>query len=317
MPAFSLRDRWMSYMTTKRKLVPLSIVRIAYGLLLLVYFAKLYPDRDFLFSNGVGYYPAEYINTRSDLLRHGLRLFDSYAFLDALFLIGLVSAVTFTVGFWTKTSHVFLLGSYFMLGGRNPLLFDAGDDFARLALIYLLFCQMNACFSVDGLLARRKKAKGGSGGYFSIVHNLGMIAAVAQFLMIYVLSGLAKLAGHHWRDGSALYYISQADFYRMMDGVGNLVVAQPWLSDVLTYSVVVFQMAFAVLVFVKRARSWTLLVACCFHIGIAAQMGLVYFSLIMISFDIMFFTDEECRRMLRLGRFSATADRREVNGEYG
>jgi len=291
----ALRDKWLDYITVKRKLIPLSILRIGYGSLLLAYFVMLWPERDFFFSNLDGYYPDEYISTKSRLLRSLLQAFDSYVFLDALLLIGIAGAACFTVGFLTKPAHALLYASYFLLEGRNPLIFDAGDDFVQLSLLYLLFCRMNAHFSVDRRLSERRKEREPEKEWAAVLHNFGVFAAIAQFLLIYLISDAAKVLGGMWRRGTALYYASYADFFNLIDPVTELLRSHLWISQVMSYAVMLFQLVFAALVFIKKTRPWILAAAVAFHAGIAAHFGLVYFSLIMIVFDVMFFSDEEWR----------------------
>jgi len=309
------RDRWLSYITVKRKLFPLSLLRIGYGTILFVYFIMLWPERDFFFSLRTGYYPTEYVSINSKLLEGWIQVFDSYIMLDAILLIGIVSAAFFAVGFLTKPAHLLLYASFFLLEGRNPLLFDAGDDFVQLSLLYLLFSQLNAHLSVDNWLKRGKNGaaeRRPEREWAAILHNFGMIAVIIQFLLIYLISDATKVLGSKWRSGEVMYYISYAEIYNLMEPVTAMLRSYPWISVVLSYSVMLFQLLFAVLVFMKKTRPWILIVAVCFHAGIALHFGLLYFSLIMILFDVMFFSDEEWlawRKRLR-ERFAALLKRK-------
>ncbi|WP_291989725.1 hypothetical protein [Luteitalea sp.] len=96
----------------------------------------------------------------------------------------------------------------------------------------------------------------------------------AQACLSYVTSGLAKLRGRRWRDGSGLTGVLSTRTY----GVGALhrvLVRRRWLAIALSWSVILTESLFPlVLVVPDAAVPWFLAGGLAFHLGAAVVMGL-------------------------------------------
>lgn len=127
-----------------------------------------------------------------------------------------------------------------------------------------------------------------------------MLLIVFQALVLYGATILWKISGEPWRDGTALYYVSQArEFaYRPLP---DLVVANPFLVTLLTYSVVVSQIGIVILVISRWWPYLLLATVLALHGGIALSMGLVTFSLIILSVDTALVSDTAWSGLMRVG----------------
>ncbi|MBL7873718.1 MAG: hypothetical protein JNM78_19015 [Cyclobacteriaceae bacterium] len=120
---------------------------------------------------------------------------------------------------------------------------------------------------------------------FSNLHVFETIAGAARILcqiqvvFIYFQSGYNKLLSEAWRSGDAIYSITHLTFFQNP----NL----PWeLNEteclLLAWGVILFEIGFALLIWVKRLRLTLLVLGCIFHISIILFLGLLDFGLIMI-----------------------------------
>ena len=86
-----------------------------------------------------------------------------------------------------------------------------------IALFLLCFASTAESLSVDSLLARHRSAGTRSGirvwwadrhaPYSIMIGNVAWLALVAQVCILYCTSGLAKVQGRLWQEGTAVYYV--------------------------------------------------------------------------------------------------------------
>ena len=177
------------------------------------------------------------------------------------------------------------------LHGQNPLLLDGGDNLLRLLLLFLVLTDNNLYLAV-GARRRRERLRHRPGGRSArfFVHNCGVLLMVFQVLALYGAAVLWKLAGDPWRDGTALYYVSRATEFAYRPPPSFL-VENPVLVTLLTYGVIVSQVAI-VWFTVRRKRPFLVLgTALALHIGIAVSMGLITFSVVILSADAVLVGD--------------------------
>jgi hypothetical protein len=209
----------------------------------------------------------------------------------ALGIVGLLglAALGLVAGWQTRLATVVALIAFVLLGIRLPELPDGGDTAARLLLLYLLF-----------VLPRGATAKPGSPAVW--FHNLGVLAIAMQIMMIYATSGLLKAAGQEWFQGTALYYIGQAE--SLTTPAVREVAKHAAVTTLGSYFTVLYEVLFPVAVLSPLRVPWVIL-GIGLHVGIALALGLVSFSIIMIGMDLFFITDPEYAKVaawLRRGR---------------
>ena len=117
-----------------------------------------------------------------------------------------------------------------------------------------------------------------------------------QVCVIYLNSGLWKLYGPTWRDGSALHYsLSLNLFHRfpieLPTGLGILLVIG-------TYVTLLWEIAFTPLVLWRRTRAFALLVGVALHLGVWATLEVGPFSWMMIATYVAFLDPERVARMV-------------------
>ncbi len=112
-----------------------------------------------------------------------------------------------------------------------------------------------------------------------------------QVLLIYVNSGIFKLMGEEWLQGSALYYAFMLDVFRVFPVLSDLawqvtpfVVVGSWIS-------IWVQLLFPVLLLWRPTRYAALVIIMGMHLGIGLFLGLWPFSIAMIALDLVFVRD--------------------------
>jgi hypothetical protein len=96
----------------------------------------------------------------------------------------------------------------------------------------------------------------------------------AQACLSYATSGFAKLRGTRWRDGSGLTGVLSTRTYGI-GGLHRLLVRHRWLAITLSWSVILTELLFPLVLVVPDAVvPWFLAGGLAFHLGAAVVMGL-------------------------------------------
>ena len=205
----------------------------------------------------------------------------------ALPLLVAASGAALLFGWRTRIACAVALASMVVMEHRLAEVADGGDNIARLVLIYLLFALPAGASAPPGSLRV----------WF---HNLAVIAIAAQLVTLYLTSGFLKAYGEKWHNGTALYYISQVEWFSL-PGM-RAAFKDPYLTTLATYATVAYQIMFPVAMLSRLKPAW-IFVGVCFHAGIAVFMGLVTFSTVMVGLEVFLFTD----RAIPLGRLAWSA----------
>ena len=128
-----------------------------------------------------------------------------------------------------------------------------------------------------------------------------------QICVIYGFSGMEKLKGTRWWDGSAIWDVLSIGNMQRWDL--SFVAHFPILLSTAVYVVLLFEIYFPVLVWLRRWRLPMLVFGVQMHIGIYVFMNLPSLGFMMISLYALFLTKEEveagirvCSERLRLTR---------------
>jgi hypothetical protein len=114
-----------------------------------------------------------------------------------------------------------------------------------------------------------------------VLHNLICVVLHLQIAFVYFLSALAKLYDNSWLSGTALNTISQIDYFSMASAFRGK--SWQFLFTVMTWLVLVYQLAFPVLMWWPRIKKGLLITGVIMHLYIALVMGLFQFGLVMIA----------------------------------
>jgi hypothetical protein len=110
---------------------------------------------------------------------------------------------------------------------------------------------------------------------------------------VYLVSGYDKLISLAWRDGTAIYGLINVDFYAT--GWMQKLAEEFSLTTlvVISWSVILFEILFPVLVWFKRFRYPVLVTGLFFHLIIALGLSLPDFATVMVWSYVLFVSDED------------------------
>lgn len=276
-----LRRGWTWLADDPRQTRGVRILQFAIGLMLLFRVFTEAPFAAYLWGpNGLGWGSASFIlgSTVGGLLD---RAFATYVSTMGVLVILAAGALGLLLGYRTRPSTALALAAFFLLEQRLPELADGGDNITRLVLTYMLFL----------LPAGVKPARGSLAVW---LHNVAVLAIALQVVVLYATSGFMKAYGDRWHHGTAMYYISQVEWFSL-PAVREL-FKNPVITTVATYAPMLYQMLFPIAMISPVKLPW-IAAGIAFHLGIAVFMGLITFSTVMIGLELFLISDSEYARI--------------------
>ncbi|HXU69221.1 MAG TPA: DCC1-like thiol-disulfide oxidoreductase family protein [Polyangia bacterium] len=281
-----IKNAWSWLADDPRHRVGVRVLQVAIGAMLMFRVLTELPFAAYLWGpHGIGLsgnpsYFGPWLAGKLDVIFHSMA--GTYAVLGAVALaaVGLVS------GRHTRAATVLALFATLMLERRLPEVLDGGDNITRLTLTYMLFL----------LPADAKPVRRSLGVW---VHNIAVVAIMAQLVVLYATSGIMKAAGERWHHGTALYVVSQVEWFSVP--WVRSIFKNPFMTTIATYSTLLFQLWFPMAIFSRFKLVW-LAAGIFFHLNIAIVMGLVTFSTVMIGLELFLITDEEFASLQAAGR---------------
>ncbi|WP_331732446.1 HTTM domain-containing protein (plasmid) [Streptomyces avidinii] len=264
--------------------------RLLLGFVGFMFYASQYGDRRYLFGPDSVLPWGEFVTKVHDNGTFSLyTLSSSDLWFEIVFHVGMLAALAVTCGVGGRISlavHWALLWSIYQ---RQPVLLDGGDNLAYVVLPMLLLTRCYDRFAFPTGLAHRAAQRIPSvlRSLSVPVHNLGILAVATQMCLVYVVSGLYKVQGKMWQDGTALFYILRVSEFSL-PGVSDLVYNNDILVFLGTYSTTIFLVYFPLGILVPRLRPWAAVASIGFHLAIGVLMGLTSFALTMMACDLIF-----------------------------
>lgn len=282
-------DAWNAVVFAERDPRLAGVLRIGYGILLLINLVMWAPDLRLWFSE-TGLLPLS--AGRAIVNEHAptvLGWIDTAWWPWSCYGVLVAAAVLLTAGWHTRIQAIIVLIGLTSFQNRNYAIVDAEDTVFRLFAFYLALCPAGWAFSLD---ARRRKRR--------VITEAppipwGLRLFQIQMSVIYLSSAIEKSTGSEWTSGTALYYVSRLD-----DSFGRLPVPAflfetLWLTKLLTWSVLVLEWGLPVLLWLKPTRRVAIVIAIVFHLSIEYSMNLFLFHWLMILGLLSFAEFDELR----------------------
>lgn len=296
-------------------LVGTSLLRISFGLLILYMYLIHYAQRRFLWGPD-GMQTHDSLREQMTLTTNfSLYEFsDSILYFEGIYHLGILAALLFTVGFMTKITAVFNFILLWSIQHANVLILDGGDNIMRIILLYLLFANMSACFSIDSMRKKGRMAVASSKHTVSnALHNLAVLASILQLCLMYLSSGSHKMMGEMWTNGTALYYILQVGEYSH-PFFQQIISSSEILLLIGAYSAIFVQLAFPFLLLNRYTKYVAMVSVLCLHAGIGIVMGLFTFSATMMSMQLLMLGDKEYAKVYAFLRHAWLRTRAKFQG---
>ncbi len=149
---------------------------------------------------------------------------------------------------------------------------------------------LNLFLMIGVLIPVSPSRKGQARDYQIYLSHYAVLLIRVEMALIYFLSGFDKLITEAWRNGAAIFSVVNLDFFT--NPVFSISLDK-WQLVTIAWAVIVFELAFSVLIWFSAFRKYLLILGVLFHLGIVVFMGLVDFGLLMIISYTIFFPLKE------------------------
>jgi len=266
--------------------LPAAVYRIFLGSLITVMYVALYP-------NWQRFYAADGMISLSNAGSAWMRPdpWSAFYWTDGIFnpqwywYLGFVAALAFTFGFLTRVSTIVLYVLEVSMIHRNPAVVNGEDLVFRMLLFYSCFAPLGYCLSVDNWLRRKRHPTSGEQAR-PLPRTWPIRLIQVNVCLIYLTAVIYRLTdpAGEWIRGDAIYWSMMSNLWsrcpwpQLFYGRGGLL-----LSQVITYSTLVIEFSFAILVWFRRPRPYVLAAITCLQIGIAILIpNVTFFTLAMV-----------------------------------
>ena len=222
----------------------------------------------------------------------------------AFWILTLVSCITMTFGFWSRTSAIILSICIVSLHHRNAMILHGGDSLQRIAVLYMALAPCGKACSLDRLIGlyRGKIAPG------PVLVSLWPQRLVTfNLALVYFTTVWHKWGGNYWREGTATWFPARLNEFKRF-WIPDFVNQLPMVK-LTTWGTLATELAMGTLVFYKPFRKWVLLAGLLMHGYIEYSMNIPMFSFSICALYVTFYEGDEvigwCRRLgQRLSRFA-------------
>ena len=292
--ARSVQAAWESFWFDSRSdetLTALAAFRVAFcGVMFFCYFARAF-DVNFFFT-GEGIFPLWHKEGIDYFRYHPTFLTDAMSplLVNGIHTLFLGCLLAQTIGFFTRFAAI---GTYVLhmafINRAMPTMFGV-DMIGTFFLLYLCFADSNARYSLDAWRGRGAKRH-------SALSHIAWRLMQVQVCVIYGFSGLEKMKGTRWWDGSALWDVLSIGNMQRFDL--SFVAHVPFLLAASVYVVLIWEIYFPALIWQRRLRLPMLAFGVFMHIGIYVFMNLPTFGFMMMTLYLLFLKKEEVEAGVR------------------
>jgi uncharacterized membrane protein YphA (DoxX/SURF4 family) len=182
-------------------------------------------------------------------------------------------------GLWSSTVVAIGFVGSALQGFWNPLPLSSSHKVLVALLFCLVWADSGRVLSVDAWRRR-------DGGDRTKTAIWPLRLMRIQVGLIYFSSGLMKLLGESWRDGTAVRYTLETNAFHRFPTLP--LVQWESLLTALTYATVVWELTFVLLVLDRRTRIPALWFGVLMHVGMAITLELGTFSAVMLTAYLAF-----------------------------
>lgn len=267
----SAAQAWTRFWFQPESTATLALVRIAFGVLVLLWAISLGPDLRLFFSTE-GLVP-----TVPDG-EWWVSVFDiesSWTVVVATYVLLLVGAVGLTVGWWTRLSALVVFLATMSLTRRAPYVFNSGDMLFRHFALFLLLAPAGASLSLDRWRRHR-------GDVLDHAHRAPWALRLMQveLVIVYVGTVWAKVRGTEWNDGTAISYALRIGDITRFE-LPDRVLESELISGVLTYGTLAVEALVPILIWSRRTRPYAIAAGLLLHAFIELTVEVGFFSLLL------------------------------------
>jgi hypothetical protein len=199
----------------------------------------------------------------------------------ALYALGILAALAFTLGFCTRIASVACWVFFVSLHTRNRELILGGDDLAGVFLFWAIFANCGACWSID---ARRLPTR------TTAAFGMRLLQFVPALIYLHAARFKLLLGGSGWLHGNTLYQTMQ--LHGWIRPPGEWLRHQPGLCAFLGDGVIIMEFAFPLLLLMPiwstQARKLAIPLNLAVQLGIMTTMKVGIFTDLMLVSTLLY-----------------------------
>jgi hypothetical protein len=279
---------WNRFWFTPASSAPLGLIRLLIGLIALFWYLSFYPDLQFFFG------PSGIIDPQTLAQWRGpvavFSIFDwpqSAGSLWFTYWVGLGALMLFTAGLFSRVTSVVAFIFVISLIHRGPMLARPMEDVLAMVMLYLCIGPSGGSFSLDRLWRKQSSAADETiATPPSTSANIALRLIQVHLALIHFAMAIGQLRDDSWWMGRAMWgFIGKPD---------SAYVDMTWLADYMyllnlwTHGIVVFEFAFALLIWNRLARPILFVAAVLVWGSVGLVSGMVDFSLVMLAATLAF-----------------------------
>lgn len=296
-------DGWNRFWYTPIDPLPTAVLRIGVGSVAFYLIALFSLDLMQLFGSH-GLLPTEAVKSITvqmyrfsyfDYIEEGLTL-------RAVHYAGLAILAAYTVGLWTRVTSILSLIVFLAYFHRALMLTSEAEPVIAMLLFYLCFAPTGECLSVDAWLRRRRAASTSQapshrrdplqGRSYAAAVSIRLIQT--HLSLIYFLMFIATMQRNYvWWNGTAVWWLIARTETAMIDL--TWLANYPYVINLWTTGIVLFYIAFAILIWNRSARPLLIALSAPFWLGLAIISGLGPFCWAMFTAGLAFVSAEQWR----------------------
>ncbi len=170
------------------------------------------------------------------------------------------------------------------------------DQIACIWMFYLIFANSTSHWSILNFWKPERRQRTSD-----LLTSVAFRLMQFQICVIYMYTGFEKLKGASWWEGTALWTVLGNPQMVVMDF--SFVREFPLIISILTFSTLIFEIYWPILVWFQKTRPWLLAFGVLFHLGIGLIMALFPFSFIMMA-TYLFFIPSTAHIFVGLEKYS-------------
>ena len=287
----STGDCWNRFWFTPVDRKPLDLLRVIVGCVSLYLLATLTPDLDVYFGEN-GLLPVDAVNQLEGDLRSlsYLDYFTSSTELLIAHVIGIVAVGLFTLGVLTPITSVLALIVMLSTAHRAPMITTLVEPIVTMIMFYYCLGPGGPIAGIVRIFSQRPIER------VSAWSTVSLRLIQVHLVLLYVVMALSKLLSESWWNGTGVWWLMSRPESRLFDltGLADVTIGNTpvgiYAINFWTHLVVLFELAFAVLVWNRILRPIVLAWSVIHWIGIGILLGQPLLAVTMIGANVAFLT---------------------------
>ena len=282
-------DGWNRFWFTPSDPAVLSLIRICAGAMLLyTHFVWTFDLQAFFGADG--WIPASVVEAEPGYRAIAFWSYLWYVQSPTLLWIAHLAALgvfaCLTVGYRSRLMSVLAYVIAVSYVHRAPAAFFGLDKINCMLAMYLIIGPCGAYYSVDRWLKGRRDDAPQQAPESSVGATVAIRMIQLHMCIIYLFSGLDKLQGETWWDGTAVWLTLASLEYQSLDM--TWMAHWPKLVALLTHLTIAWEVFYIAMVWNRNLRPLVLLMAVAVHGGIGLFLGMITFGLVMLIGNLAF-----------------------------